>query len=72
METLDGQKIESIRHTFEDIVVTDDNRNEYHISNKELIAILSEFLFDVEQKKIRKHLYHIQPDVCLLYDQDKY
>ena len=72
MTRLNGSKITSANIFYEHIYVVDDQGNSYFLSPKELTAILSEFIFNVEQKRKRKHLHPVTPDVELLYNQEQY
>jgi hypothetical protein len=69
---LDGKNISGTQTYHKNILVIDDNINRYYITPEELTAILSHFLFKTEKKKNRWYLQHVQPDVELLYEEERY
>jgi len=72
MSKLDGKKIVRALPFYEHLAVWDDQGKKYFMTYDEVTAVLSEFLFDIEQKRKRAHLHHLTPDVDLLYHQDVY
>jgi hypothetical protein len=69
---VDGKKITGASPYYENIMVWLDTGEILYMSPTDLTTILSEHLFEVEEKKTRTWLHPVTPDVDLLYDQDKY
>jgi hypothetical protein len=69
---VDGSKIESVSQYYEQLLVCTSDGKKYFFSIKELLPVLSEFIFEAETKKTRTWLHPVTPDVDLLYEQDRY
>jgi len=69
---LDGKKIVDVYAYYEQMVVRFDDGTRCFLKYKDLLPVLSEFLFDAQLKRTRTWLQPMDPDVPLLYDQDRY
>jgi len=69
---IDGQSITSAYPHYENVRIVTADGTEFFLTSDELTAIMNEFLFDVEKKKTRSWATHVEPDVDLLYEQEKY
>ena len=69
---VNGTKIESVNIHYENLNVKTSDGKTYFFKPSELLAMMNEFIFEVELKKTRTWLHPVTPDVDLLYHQENY
>ena len=69
---LNGQDVTNVIIHYENLYVTTADGAHHYLQLKDVLSMMSEFIFDIEMKKTRSWLHPVTPDVEHLYDPEHY